>query len=95
MFVLNILQILGLTCFTSNWIEKKIKKISEIKVLQNIKNDVVANFNDVIRITGMFNSALHVLLMTYLQYYIVIKTYYDACLVHVKLRFRDIIACSH
>ena len=38
------LPILGLSCFESNWI------FSEIKILQCIGNDIVVNFNDVIRI---------------------------------------------
>ena len=47
--VLNILPILGLTCVGSNWIYKN-KMFSELNILQCIQNDVVINFNDVIRI---------------------------------------------
>ena len=48
-FVLNKLQILGLTCFESKWIVTN-KMFSELKNLQFIQNEVVINFNNVIRI---------------------------------------------
>ena len=47
--VLNILPILDLACFESKLTDKNRKK-SEMKILQCIQNDVVVNFNDVIRI---------------------------------------------
>ena len=47
--VLNILPKLGLTCFKSNWIDKN-EIFLEIKILQLFQNDVVINFNNVIRI---------------------------------------------
>ena len=47
--VLNILPILGWACFESKLTDKN-GIFSEMKILQCIQNDVVVNFNDVIRI---------------------------------------------
>ena len=47
--VLNILPILGSACFESKLTDKN-RIFSEMKILQCIQNDVVVNFNDVIRI---------------------------------------------
>ena len=47
--VLNILPIFGSVCFMSMFIDKN-RILSEMKILQCIQNDVVVNFNDVIRI---------------------------------------------
>ena len=46
--VLNILPIFGSACFKSKFIDKN--RISlDMKILQCLQNDVVVNFNDVIR----------------------------------------------
>ena len=47
--ILNILPILGSACFKSKSIDKN-RIFSEMKILQCTQNDVVVNFNDVIRI---------------------------------------------
>ena len=47
--VLNILPILGCSCFDSKLIDKN-RIFLEIIILQCIQNDVFVNFNDVIRI---------------------------------------------
>ena len=49
MFVLNILPIIGLAFFSFNLINKN-RIFSEKKILQCFQNDLVVNFNDVIRI---------------------------------------------
>ena len=46
--VLNMFAILDLTCFESNWIDKKM--FSDMNVLQCFKSDVIINFYDVITI---------------------------------------------
>ena len=43
------MPILGLRCFETNLIGKN-KMFSEMEILQCIQNDLVINFNDVIRI---------------------------------------------
>ena len=46
--ILNILPIFGKACYKSKFIDKN-RIFSEMKILQGIQNDVVVNFNDVIR----------------------------------------------
>ena len=46
--VLNSLSIFGSACFKSKLIDKN-RMFLEMKILQCIQNDVVVNFNDVIR----------------------------------------------
>ena len=47
--VLNILPIFCMACFESKLTDKN-RIFSEMKILQCIQNDVIVNFNDVIRI---------------------------------------------